>query len=109
MSAMEEVRYTHGGTTLTGLLALPEGPPSAAVAIFPTIMNIAPNVLRRMPMLTAAGYIAFMADHYGEPVHDRAQAHALGTALRADVAHYRARIGEAVGALAAHPACGTLP
>jgi len=109
MSAMEEVRYTHGGTTLTGLLALPEGPPRAAVAIFPTIMNIAPNVLRRMPMLTAAGYIAFMADHYGEPVHDRAQAQALGPAMRADVATYRARIGAAVGALAAHPACGTLP
>lgn len=109
MSEFEEVHYRHGDTTLTGLLARPAGPPRAAVVIFPTIMNIAPNVLRRMPMLTEAGYLAFMADHYGEPVADRAAAHALGTALRADVGHYRGRITAAVETLAAHPARGNLP
>jgi dienelactone hydrolase len=109
MSALEEVRYGHGETALTGLLARPAGTPRAAVVIFPTIMNIAPNVLRRMPMLTDAGYLALMADFYGEPVPDRAAAHALGTALRADVGHYRGRIAAAVEALAAHPARGSLP
>jgi dienelactone hydrolase len=109
MSEFEEVRYQHGATTLTGLLAHPAGTPRAAVAIFPTIMNIAPNVLRRMPMLAEAGYLAFMADFYGEPVPDRAAAHALGTALRADVSHYRGRITAAIEALAAHPARGGLP
>lgn len=109
MSAVEEVRYSHGATELTGLVARPSGPARAAVVVFPTIMNIAPNVLRRMPMLTEAGYLAFMADFYGEPVPDRAAAHALGTALRADVAHYRSRIAAAVEACAALPAAAGLP
>lgn len=109
MSALEQVGYSHGATRLTGLLARPAGTPRAAVAIFPTIMNIAPNVLRRLPMLTEAGYLAFMADFYGERVSERPAAHALGTALRADVNHYRGRIAAAIDALAAHPACAGLP
>lgn len=109
MSEFERVDYSHGATALSGLLARPAGTPRAAVVIFPTIMNIAPNVLRRMPMLTDAGYLAFMADFYGQPVADRAAAHALGTALRADVSHYRGRIAAAIEALAAHPARGSLP
>jgi dienelactone hydrolase len=60
-------------------------------------------------MLADAGYLAFMADFYGEPVPDRAAGHALGTALRADVGHYRARITAAVEALAAHPERANLP
>jgi len=107
--ALEEVAYSDRGTTLTGYLARPTGTPRAAVVVFPTIMNAAPNVLRRMPMLTDAGYLAFMADFYGEPVPDRAAAHALGTKLREDVDHYRARIAAAIDTLAAHPARGDLP
>jgi dienelactone hydrolase len=109
MSTLERVEYTDRGTALTGWLARPAGKPRAAVVLFPTIMNAAPNVLRRMPMLAEAGYLAFMADFYGEPVPDRAGAHALGTALRSDVGHYRARITAAVDALAAHPARGNQP
>jgi dienelactone hydrolase len=108
-NALKRIDYTDRGTTLTGLLARPAGNPRAAVVVFPTIMNAAPNVLRRMPMLAEAGYLAFMADFYGEPVTDRAAAHALGTALRADVGHYRTRIKAAVDTLAAHPARGDLP
>lgn len=109
MSALEQVRYSHGAIGLTGLLARPAGTPRAAVVIFPTIMNIAPNALRRMPMLAEAGYLAFMADFYGERVSERPAAHALGTALRAEVSHYRGRIAAAVEALAAHPARAGLP
>jgi dienelactone hydrolase len=109
MSEFERVDYSDGATALSGLLARPAGTPRAAVVIFPTIMNIAPNVLRRMPMLTAAGYLAFMADFYGQPVTNRAEAHALGTALRTDVSRYRGRIAAAVEALAVHPARGSLP
>lgn len=100
---MEKVGYSDRGTQLTGWLARPSGKPRAAIAVFPTIMNAAPNVLRRMPMLAEAGYLAFMADFYGEPVPDRAAAHALGTALRQDVEHYRARIKAALDMLAALP------
>lgn len=106
---MEQVSYSDRGTSLTGWLALPAGMPRAAVVVFPTIMNHAPNVLRRMPMLAEAGYLAFMADFYGEVVPDRAAAHALGTALRADVDHYRARIQAAVDALERLPARQRLP
>jgi dienelactone hydrolase len=109
VSDLERIDYSDRGTALTGWLARPADKPRAAVVLFPTIMNAAPNVLRRMPMLAEAGYLAFMADFYGEPVADRPAAHALGTALRADVTHYRTRITAAVEALAAHPARGDLP
>lgn len=107
--SLEKVGYSDRGTALTGYLARPAGTPRAAVVVFPTIMNPAPNVLRRMPMLADAGYLAFMADFYGEPVPDRAAAHGLGTKLREDVDHYRARIAAAIDTLAAHPARGSLP
>jgi dienelactone hydrolase len=106
---LERIDYTDRGRALTGWLARPAGTPRAAVVLFPTIMNAAPNVLRRMPMLAEAGYLAFMADFYGEPVPDRPAAHALGAALRAEVVHYRARIAAAVETLSAHPARGNLP
>jgi len=109
MSDLETVAYTDRDTALTGLLARPAGRPRAAVVVFPTIMNQAPNVLRRLPMLADAGYLAFLADLYGEPVADRAAAHALGTALRGDVDHYRARIAAAVAAMADHPDRRELP
>jgi len=106
---MEQVDYSDRGTALTGWLARPVGPPRAAVLVFPTIMNAAPNVLRRLPMLAEAGYLALLADFYGESVPDRAAAHALGTALRGDVDHYRARISAAIEAFAGHPARADLP
>lgn len=109
MSDLERIDYRDGGTALTGWLARPDGPARAAVVVFPTIMNAAPNVLVRMPMLAGAGYVAFMADFYGAPVPDREAAHALASALRADVAHYRRRIAAAIEAVAAHPARADLP
>lgn len=109
MKDLERITYPDRGTALTGWLAFPADKPRAAVVVFPTIMNQAPNAMRRLPMLAEAGYLAFMADLYGEPVADRPAAHALGTALRADTGHYRARIKAAVDALAGHPARGALP
>lgn len=109
MSDFERVDYADGETALTGWLARPAGTPRAAVVVFPTIMNQVENATRRLPLLAEAGYVAFLADLYGRAVNDRADAHALGTALRADVADYRRRIAAAVGALAAHPARGELP
>lgn len=109
MSDIARIEYRDGDQQLTGWLARPESTARAAVVIFPTIVNAAPNVMRRLPMLAKAGYVAFMADFYGEEVPDRAAAHALGTALRADPAHYRRRIAAAVETLAAHPARRDLP
>ncbi|WP_095011163.1 dienelactone hydrolase family protein [Tsuneonella mangrovi] len=109
MSELERIDYAHGETPLTGYIALPSGTPRAAVVVFPTIMNHAPNAMRRMPMLADAGYLAFMADFYGAPVPDRAAAFALGSALRNDVDHYRARIAAALDTFAMHPERGSLP
>lgn len=105
----ERVAYRDGETALSGLLARPEGTPRAAIVVFPTIMNQAPNALRRLPMLAEAGYLAFLEDFYGRAPADRSDAHALGTALRADVTGYRNRISAAIEALASHPARGALP
>ena len=86
MTTPETIAYADGATALTGYLARPTGTPRGAVIVFPTIMNQAPNATRRLPMLAEAGYLAFLADFYGREPADRADAFALGTALRADVA-----------------------
>ena len=105
----EPISYADGPTALTGLLARPSGKPRAAVLVFPTIMNQSPNALRRLPMLADAGYLAFCADLYGRAPADRTDAHALGTALRADPVAFRERIRAAVDALAALSEAQGLP
>ena len=109
MTTLEPIPYTDGPTALTGQLARPTGSPRAAVVVFPTIMNQQPNALRRLPMLAEAGTLAFCADLYGRQPADRADSRALGTALRADVTAYRARIKAAVDTLAALPEAQGLP
>jgi dienelactone hydrolase len=105
----EPFPYADDDTALTGLIARPSAQPRAAVIVFPTIMNQSRNALRRLPMLAEAGCLAFCADFYGRAPADRADAHALGTALRADVGHYRNRIRAAVDTFAAHPDAQGLP
>jgi dienelactone hydrolase len=95
---MEQVSYTDGGTPLTGLLARPAGNPCAAVLVFPTIANINPPMERRATMLAEAGYLAMIADFYGEPVRDFAHAGELAKVLRADPETYRARLRAAIAA-----------
>ena len=109
MTAPQPIPYTDGPTALTGLLARPAGKPRGAIVVFPTIMNQTPNALRRLPMLAEAGCLAFCADLYGRQPADRADAHALGTALRADVTAFRARIKAAVDTIAALPEAQVLP
>lgn len=106
---LEKVEYAHNDTTLTGHLLRPVGQPRAAVVVFPTIVNGSRAVLDHIGSLADAGYLAFMADFYGESVPDRAAAHVLGTRLRTDVDHYRARIAAALEALSSHTARGGLP
>jgi dienelactone hydrolase len=72
-------------------------------------MNQKPNARRRLPMLADAGYLAMMADFYGEDPQSREDAHRLGTDLRSDLATYRGRIASAVEALGAHPETQGLP
>lgn len=108
MSGLESVAYRDGDTALTGWLARPTGTPRAAVVVFPTIANASPPMERRAAMLAEAGYLAMIADFYGEPVRDFSHAFELADALRADVAGYRARITAAVDTLRARPEAADL-
>lgn len=106
---MEQVSYSDRGTKLTGLLARPVGTPRAAIAVFPTIMNSTPAVEAKALALAEAGYLAFIADFYGEPVTDFAHSQALSQGLVADPDHFRARLTAALDAMAALPLAANLP
>lgn len=99
MSDLERLDYRDGDTALTGWLARPAGAPRAAVVVYPTIANANPPMERRARMLAEAGYLALIADFYGEPVRDFAHAGELAAALRSDTGRYRARVAAAVSAL----------
>ncbi len=109
MIALERIDYADGATALTGWLARPEGSARAAIVVYPTIVNCNAAVERRARMLAAQGYLAFIADFYGQPVEDFAASGPLAEALRADVDIYRARIGAAIDALRTVPETRGLP
>ncbi len=109
MSHSEAVIFDDRGTALTGWLVRPEGAPRAAVLVFPTIANVTPAIERRAQMLADQGYLALIADFYGEPVADFAASQPLAAALRADVDHYRNRLQANLNALRNLPAASGLP
>jgi len=109
MSTLEQVAYADGAKALTGWLARPAGAPRAAIVIFPTIANSNEAMERRAAMLADRGYLALIADFYGEPVADFAAAGALAQVLRAEVAVYRTRLAAAIAKLASRPEAQGLP
>lgn len=96
---IEPITYADGDVKLTGHLARPDGTPRAAVLVFPTIANVSSNVIRKAEALADAGYIALIADFYGQSVADFAEARALAEPLRAEPHHYRARLHAGLAAL----------
>ncbi|MFM5955250.1 MAG: dienelactone hydrolase family protein [Novosphingobium sp.] len=109
MTALDRVDFDDRGTALTGWLARPEGPARAAILVFPTIANVLPAIERRAAMLAEQGYLAMIADFYGEPVADFAAARPLAEALRGDVDHYRTRLSANLASLRQHPDAAGLP
>ena len=103
MSALELVNYDDRGTALTGWLARPTGLARGAIVIYPTIANIRPAMERRAGLLADAGFIAMIADFYGEPIASFEASRPLGDKLRADVDHYRTRCSAAITTMAGHP------
>jgi dienelactone hydrolase len=99
MSGLERVDYAHGDTALAGWLARPAGPPRAAIVIYPTIANVNAHMERRARMMAEAGYLVLIADFYVT----EGDWQALAKDLRADTAHYRARLAAAIAALRNHP------
>lgn len=107
--ALEQVDYADGGVALKGWLARPQGAPRAAIVIFPTIMNRNAPMDRRAQMLADAGYVAMIADFYGQTPADFAASQTLSAALKANVGVYRQRVAAGIAALRAHPAAEGLP
>jgi dienelactone hydrolase len=96
---VESIDYADGPIDLRGTLHRPAGEPRAAIAVFPTILNATPAVVTKAQALAEAGYLALIADFYGETPTDFPAAVALSTALRADAATFRKRLRAALGAL----------
>ncbi len=109
MNPLETVSYSDGELALTGHLARPSGHARAAVVIFPTIANVTAPIERRAQMLADLGYLAMIADFYGEPVESFEASRPLAEALRADVDVYRGRLRAAMAALRTHPSAQGLP
>lgn len=103
MNGLTPLAYRDGATALTGWVARPAGKARGAVVVFPTIANVTANIERKAHSLAQAGYLALIADFYGEAVVDFAAGGALAKVLRADPLAYRRRLGAALGALQAMP------
>lgn len=99
MRDFESITYRDGQTVLTGHLIRPEGPPRAAVAVFPTIKNTTPAVAAKARALAEAGYTALICDFYGTEPADMEQAFTLAQTVRADTDAYRARLHAGLAAL----------
>lgn len=99
--APDRIAYADGAVALTGHLVRPEAAPRGAILVLPTIMNGNPPMERRAQMLADAGFVAMIADFYGEHVRDFDHARTLAEALRASVAGYRRRLRAGLDALAA--------
>lgn len=96
---LEPVDYVDGATALKGWVARPVEAPRAAVLVFPTIANVTPAVEQRARMLADAGYLALIADYYGEDVPSFEASLPLAAQLRADVDVYRTRLSAGLAAL----------
>ena len=100
---MERVDYQDGDTALTGWLARPASALRGAVLVLPTIMNVNAPMERRAAMLANAGFLALIADFYGQPVRDFEHSRELAGALRGSVDGYRARLHAGLAALTGLP------
>ncbi len=99
MKNFEPTPYRDGETALTGLLIRPQGPPRAAIAVFPTIKNTTPAVEAKARALAEAGYTALICDFHGDEPKTMEQAFTLAQVLRADTGAYRARLHAGLAAL----------
>jgi len=90
---LERIDYADGETALTGWLARPAGKARAAVAVFPTFINITPGIAAKAEALAQAGCVAMVGDFYGpDAPHDAQSAFAAMERLRADPRAMRRRL-----------------
>lgn len=93
MSDFIRIAYHDGETPLAGLHMRPAGAARAAVAVYPTFMNVTEGVKDKARALVAAGYAVLIADFYGpDSPHDFETANTVMMRLRSDPAAMRARV-----------------
>lgn len=92
MIRLEPCTYHDGALALSGQVARPNGPARAAVAVFPTIMNVTPAVEAKAIALAEAGYLVLVCDFYGAMPSGFDQAMEWAEQLRADPQRYRQRL-----------------
>lgn len=92
---MQTVPYLDGDIPLTGQLYRPQGKPRAAVLVLPTIMNPTTAVDGKAAALAEAGFLALVADFYGQqPASmDEAREHAMTIRSTPDAYRQRLRAG----------------
>jgi dienelactone hydrolase len=73
------------------------------VLVFPTIMNPTPAVETKAKALAGAGYLALIADFYGQRPASFDEARALAAEIRPDPLAYRRRLKAGLRALATLP------
>ena len=103
MSDFEAIAYSHGDVALAGRLIRPVGTPRAGIVIFPTIVNGSPRIEKAARDLAAAGYLAFVADFYGQVPADFDASFPLAQTLRGDLDTYRARLRAALDTMRGLP------
>lgn len=109
MNELSKLDYNDGATSLTGLVAYPKAAPRAAVLVLPTIMNPTPSVIAKAKSLADMGYIALVADFYGEQPQSMDHARQLALAIRETPADYRRRLKAGLRCLALLPEAKGLP
>lgn len=107
--SMIDISYADGDVALTGTLYLPDGPPRAAVVVFPTIMNPTQSVNDKAADLAARGYLAMVADFYGAAPGSFDEARDMAMGIRGTPEAYRRRLRASVRALATRPEAAGLP
>jgi len=100
---LEPHEYADGDTALTALVARPVGEPRAAVLVMPTIMNPTDSVRDKALALAEAGYLALIADFYGEQPTSFDHARELAAGIRGTPELYRQRLRASLRALAGLP------
>ncbi|MFM5948309.1 MAG: dienelactone hydrolase family protein [Novosphingobium sp.] len=100
MSGFARIDYRDGETPLVGLHLRPTGPARAAIAVYPTFMNVTQGVQDKARALVDAGYAVLIADFYGpDSPHDFESANAAMLRLRADPVAMRTRLKAAIETL----------
>ena len=109
MTSFEPIAFSDGATALAGSLIRPQQPPRAAVLVFPTIMNPTPSVVEKARSLAEHGYLAMIADFYGQTPDDFDHSRQLALAIRETPDMYRTRLRANLKALVTHEAAQDLP